>query len=312
MSVSDVQSVRPQWPELILSARPFAGGGASSKAAALDCLVRFSKPEEVARVLSAAAERGVGAIMPMNDATVLRALELTRATSPLAVYPVIPNAIGYVRDATDHGMIGAGIKHLRRMRVGDLVGIGIRGITSLRRVLLKDFRAILPILIEVEMAAFRKFQPPLVLLHAQVTDIALALGNHEAFRIFADVIRRRFGAEPVLVTCNYGLLARRLTEWDIDIGVIVAPFNSSGLLMKPNRQACESLLRESGRYVIADRLGASGVSLPDELAYLRPLGIRSAVVEMTGANDVETTRDSTSVGSTAGEAESPRATRGLA
>jgi hypothetical protein len=72
------------------------------------------------------------------------------------------------------------------------------------------------------------------------------------------------------------------------------------------------LLRESGRYVIADRLGASGVSLRDELAYLRPLGIRSAVVEMTGANDVETTRDSTSVGSTAGEADSPRATRGLA
>jgi hypothetical protein len=266
------------WPELILSARPFTGGGGSSKAASLDALAQFSRPQEIVRALGAAAERGAGAIMTMNDAPVLHALELC----PLPVYPVIPNAIGYVRDATDHGMIGAGIKLIRRMRAGDLLGIGLRGVTSLRRVLLKDFRAILPILIEVEMTAFRRFGTPLVLLHSQVTDLALALGNREAFGIFADVVRRRFGAEPGLVTCNYGLLLPRLSEWDIGIKVIVAPFNSRGFLMKPTRAACEALLAGDGRYVIADRVGAGGTSPSDDLAYVRRLGIRSAVVELGG------------------------------
>ena len=54
------------------------------------------------------------------------------------------------------------------------------------------------------MAAFKTFRPRLVLLHSQVTDIAVALGNREALRVFADVIRRRFGAEPGVVTNNFG------------------------------------------------------------------------------------------------------------
>jgi len=155
----------------------------------------------------------------------------------------------------------------------------VRGLTSLRRVLRRDFRAILPILVEVEMAAFRRFRPPLVFLHSQVTDLVVALGNHEALRVFAKVIRNRFGAEPGLVTCNYGLVLSRLAEWKIDIDVIAAPFNSSGFLMKPTKSACESLLGQTTRYVIADRIGAGGAPLGDELAYLRRLGIRSAVVE---------------------------------
>jgi len=290
MSRSDATGPKPPWPELLLSTRPFSGGGSLPKGTGLDCLVRFSDPAEVVRVLRAALERGVGAIMPMNDATLLQALDLGRASCPLEVYPVIPNAIGYVRDATDHGMVGAGIKHLRRMHVDDLLGIGVRGLASLRRVLLKDFRAILPLLVEVEMAAFKRFRPRLVLLHSQVTDLVVALGNHQALRGFASVIRSRFGAEPGLVTCNYSLLTQRLAEWSIDIDVIVAPFNLSGFLMKPTREVCESLVRETNRYVIADRIGAAGVPLSDEIAYLRQLGIRSAVVEVTGADAADFAR----------------------
>lgn len=273
------EAVEGRWPEIILSSRAFTGGGSLSRAAALDCMVRFSRPEAIAFALSAAAEGGAGAIMSTNDASVLQGLEICRAQSRLPVYPVIPDALGYVRDATDHGMVGAGIRHLRRMRVSDLLGLGMRGLASLRRVLLRDFRAILPLLLEVEMAAFRRFQPRLVFLHSQVTDLAIALGNHEALRIFAGAIRRRFGAEPGLATCNLGLLLLRLAEWEIDIRVIAAPFNSKGFLMKPSRAACESLLRETDRYIIADRLGAGGTPFDDELAYVQGLGIRSAVVE---------------------------------
>jgi hypothetical protein len=277
-----------RWPELILSGRPFLGSGTFANQVNLECLVRFSKPENSAGVLTAAARRGVTAITPMNDLTLLQALDLARATCGLQVYPVIPNAVGYVRDATDYGMVGAGIRHLRRLGLADLIGIGLRGVTRIRGALARDFRTILPILIDVEMAAFRAFRPPLVLLHGQVTDIAVALGNREALRIFADVVRRRFGAEPGVVTSNFGPLMRALTEWKVDIGVVVAPFNSKGFLMKPSREVCETLLRATDRYVIADRVGSDGVeSLASGFDYLRRVGLHSAIVEIADAEGID-------------------------
>jgi hypothetical protein len=119
-----------------------------------------------------------------------------------------------------------------------------------------------------------------VLLHSQVTDIAVALGNGDALRVFADVIRRRFGAEPGVVTNNFARLLQALRQWRTDISVIVAPFNAKGFLMKPTRPVCESLLNSTDQYIIADRVGCAGESLPEAFAYLRDLKIRSALVDV--------------------------------
>jgi hypothetical protein len=218
----------------------------------------------------------------MNDANLLRALDLAREHCNVQIYPIIPNMIGYVRDATDHGMVGAGIKHVRRLGVRDLFAVGTLGLMNFRGALRRDFTTILTILIEVEMAAFRRFRPSLVLLHGQLTDIAVALGNDKAFRVFADVIRRRFGAEPGVVTNNFAALLQALGDWKIDINVVVAPFNSKGFLMKPTQAVCESLVKKTDKYVIADRVGPPGTgSLNGGLDYLRGLDIRSAMVEIT-------------------------------
>lgn len=288
MSRSSAAASSPSRPELILSARPFLGASSLSAEADVDCLVRFSRPENSAQVVTAAARHGVGAIAPMNDATLLRALHLARASCSMQVCPIIPNVLGYVRDATDYGMVGAGIKHVRSLRVGDLLGIGMRGLVSIRQVIARDFKTILSLLIDVEMAAFKTFRPSLVLLHSQVTDLALAFGNREALCVFADVIRRRFDAEPGVVTNNFGMLLQSLTHWKLDIPVIVAPFNSKGFLMKPTRQVCETLLTRTDKYIIADRIAVDGVaSLPRAFEYLRELGIRSAMVDVADAAAVD-------------------------
>ncbi len=269
------------WPELIVSGRPFLGLSSLGKDAAIEYLVRFSRPEHSAAVIASAGRRGAGAIAPMNDTALLQALDLAGAPAAIEVYPVIPNALGYVREATDHGMVGAGLRLVRRLAIRDLLGIGLRGALSARRVLAREFSTILSLLIDVEMAAFRRFRPRLVLLHGQVTDLVLALRNERAFRVFADVIRDRYGAVPGVVTNNFSLLMRSLNEWRIDIPVIVAPFNRRGFLMKPSKAVCEQLLRDTDRYVIADRLGVAATEwLPDDFAYVRELGIRSAMVDV--------------------------------
>ncbi|MCK6556205.1 hypothetical protein L6Q96_16745 [Candidatus Binatia bacterium] len=276
-------------PRTILSARPFLGVSGGSKEDDLDCLVRFSKPAASAHLLNAAADCGIGAFAPLNDPVLLQALALARVASRLEVYPVIPNVMGYVRAATDHGMVGAGLRVLRNLGVADLFGIGLRGLAVLRGVLSRDFRTILSLLIDVEMAAFRKFRPPVVLLHSQITDIAVALGNHEALGVFADVVRKRFGAEPGVVTNNFVSLMQVLTQWGLDIRIVVAPFNASGFLMKPTPPACESLLRTTDRFIVADRIAPGGTAtLPQALEYLQRLGIRSAVVDVADTVTVNT------------------------
>lgn len=272
------------WPPLILSGRPLAGGGSGSKAANLDALMRFARPAATAELLVAAARRGLTAVAPMNDLAVLQALDLARAAAPLQVLPVIPNALGYVRDATDYGMVGAGLRHLRRLRPLDLIGIGLRGLPRARGALARDLRSVLPILVDVEMAAFRRFRPPLVLLHGQLADIAVALGNRAALEAFIAAVRDRHGAVPGVVTGNFDALMRARAAWRLDLPVVVAPFNARGFLMKPTRQACEAWLRNADCAVIADRVGAEGVeSVADGLAYLRDVGIRSAIVEVADA-----------------------------
>jgi hypothetical protein len=276
------------WPELILSGRPFVGASSLPKEANLDCLTRFAQPSAAAALLAAVAQRGVTAVAPMNDLAVLQALDQVRGAAAMQVFPVIPNAVGYVREATDYGMVGAGLRLLRRLRLLDLIGIGLRGLGRARGALRRDFRSILPILIDVEMAAFRRFRPRLVLLHGQLTDIAVALRNRAALRIFADVVRGRFGATPGVVTNNFDACMRALDDWDIAIPVVVAPFNTKGFLMKPTRRACEEWLRRGGRYVIADRVAADGVETPaDAFAYLRDVGISSSIVEMVDAASIE-------------------------
>lgn len=268
------------WPARILSGRAFLGGGAPSKAVGLDWLVRLADPAHGAALLRAAAAQGIGAVMPMNDAATLAALDRARADTALEVFPIIPNALGYVRDATDHGMVGAGLKHLRRLGLRDLLGIGLRSVPRAPRVLRRDFPTLLAVLVDVEMAVFRRYRPRLVLLHAQVTDIAVALGNVEALRVFADLVRRRYGAEPGLATSNFGLLLPHLRRTGLDLRVVVAPFNARGFLMKPTRDACEALLAAGDVTVIADRLGIDGPdSWPADFAYLDRLGIRSAVLD---------------------------------
>jgi hypothetical protein len=57
--------------------------------------------------------------------------------------------------------------------------------------------------------------------------------------------------------------------------------------MKPSKQACESLLEGTDKYVIADRISGGAATLEGAFEYLHGLGIRSAVVEIAEPSAVE-------------------------
>jgi hypothetical protein len=235
---------------------------------------------EMASVFNDAAAAGVDAVATLNQLDVLAALKKTRQVFPgLQVYPIIPNVIGYVREATDYGLVGAARRRVQQMALVDLLKIGIRGALKAPGVLKRDFNTLMSILFEVELASFKSLKPRVVFLHPQITDLALAFGNRPLFELYVRVMRKRFKAEPGLATNNLGWLLPKLKEWNLTIPFLLTPFNPSGFLMKPSRADCEALVASLSSAIIADKVDTAADPKRDTWDYLHRHNIRSAIIE---------------------------------
>lgn len=272
--------MNPAGPKVILGTANLVGHRSAERAAPTDHAGRFRTAVDIAAVFYEAALAGIDAVVTLNHLEVLRALRKARRTLPnLQVYPIIPNVIGYVREATDYGLIGAARRRVRQLALVDLLRVGLRAALNARGVLRREFNTLMAILFEVEMASFQTLRPRVVFLHAQITDLALALDNRALFELYLRVMRRRFGAEPGLATNNLGWLLPKLRDWRLEAPFLLTPVNPEGFLMKPSKAVCEAFLRSSSPRVIADSVDA--IASPDEntWGYLRGLGVRSAVIE---------------------------------
>ena len=231
-------------------------------------------PDELQRGLGA----GAGAVTGVYRPELIAALGELRHEFEFAVYPLVPNAPAYVRDLADLGMAGAALKRLRRLPPGGWLRLAAYGLAHVRGVLAQDFGAMLGVMIQMELPAFAPFRPPLVFLHAQMTDLLLACGNAAGLRAFADLARRS-GAEPGLATRNFGHLVSKLGEWGMDISIVAAPFNPRGYRMRPSREACEVLLAQERMTVVAEDLLASGaVGVSEAAEYVGGHALRSMVL----------------------------------
>ena len=60
----------------------------------------------------------------------------------------------------------------------------------------KDAEAILKLLVDAEMKMFHGLKTPVIFLQNVITDLILGLGADSTFKMFADHVRERYGAEP--------------------------------------------------------------------------------------------------------------------
>ncbi len=243
-------------PPVIASSRPVFGQSLIDKRTDLQLLESFASQAAIEKWLVDLAGRDIDTVATLSDPRIFAGVKAVRAKRGVSVnlIPIIPNVMGLVREATEYGMMGAGFRLLGRLGLINVAWIGIRSAPKALRVLKRDFNTMLSILWDIEMGQFRGFRPQRVLLHPQIADLALAVGNRRLFEEFAATMRR-YGAEPGVVTHNFGTMAERLAEWGIDISLFQTPVNGEGWHMKPNREACEALLKDGRIKVIADRPG---------------------------------------------------------
>lgn len=197
------------------------------------------------------------------------------------VCALVPHVAGYVREATDYGMFGAGWRRLRRIAPSSYPRLGLQGVRHALGVVRRDFTTLLMLLLEVEMASFRRVRPPFVFLHPQMTDLLVAMDNRRAVERALKKIRSASGADPGLATNNLGTLLQRLNEWGVEAPAVLAPVSPYGYGMRPSREACEEGLRlYRGQLVATSEAGFD----EQVAAYWKSLGVVSAVYDVPEPN----------------------------
>ncbi len=268
-------------PKPILSGRVFSGQLPLPKADNIDALARFSKPAPIAEYLREQQRRGINTIITMGEEKVVAALRLLkRGGSPMTVLPVIPNVPGYVREATEYGLVGAGIRRLVRVGPLGFFRAALVGARNPFKVLKKDFPTMLQALYEIEMGEFGQFRPPAVFLHHQMTDLFLSFQNRQFFADYERIMRRRFKTRPALATSNFPALAAKLKEWNIPIRIIAAPLNPDGFLMPGGLDAYREHLDTDRFILLADRTSTHGPTTPQAQKWCaQTLSVKGIVCE---------------------------------
>jgi hypothetical protein len=192
------------------------------------------------------------------------------------IWAIVPNVAGYVREVTDYGMFGAGLRRVRRINPMSGGRLFLKGIGNAGGILKRDFPTLLSLLLELESANFRKARPKIVFLHAQMTDLLLAMDHRPALEQAIRQMRRGFGAEAGLATHNAGTLLPRLKSCGLEVPYLLTTLHPLGYGMRPDREACERALEGYGGKLIAitDR-----ELQMDTAAYWRTHQVASAVYD---------------------------------
>ena len=264
--------------KIILGSNAFEGVGYLSRAQTRHYLEFFSKKENIMPILEASFNLGIKSFMCSNNPNILSALEDFKSSSDLSILAVIPNAYEYARESTEKGVLGMILSRAKEIDLYQRIRMGLRALSKIQGIVTKDLLTLLTNLMDFEMASFHSYNVTGVILHGQVTDLALSSDNKEIFDVYQEIVRERYKAQPILATHNFGTLLPKLMEWNIKLP-IMASFNKKGFIMKPTQEECERMLEKTDYFIIAKKVMAGGRLSPEEaFQYLSDKNIGSVVL----------------------------------
>jgi hypothetical protein len=277
-------------PRILFGDNQFFGVNHMSEDKARAQATRFQATPSVIKALDAAYEEGINVFMCTTHERIAEICDHVRAHPgdyrDFQFYPCMPYGVKYANAATEHGVLGALKLFLpEQARLGALM----KGSVSLAR---RDIRGIGELLIDAEMKMFEGLATPVIFLQNLVTDLLLGLGLTEAFRIFADHVRRRYGAEPGYITMNLPLALDALEAAGIENPIVCANINKLGFRMCGGIGAYEQAIATRSFRPIAMSVMASGSIAPHEaLEYVcRQPQIRSIVFGASSRSHIRETK----------------------
>ncbi|WP_394553148.1 hypothetical protein ACDF64_02135 [Agromyces sp. MMS24-JH15] len=224
--------------------------------------IRFQRTDAIMTVLDDAIDSGVTSFMCTTHDRIAEVVERVREEPAryegFAFMPCMPYAHKYADAVTELGMLGALKRFLPEEGALNAMLRGSRSFAT------KDIEGIVTLLVDAEMAMFRGVPTPVVWLQNVVTDLLLGLGFQDAFRIFADHVRTRYGAEPGFITMNLPMLVPALERAGIENPLVCANINKIGFRMSGGIDAYREALAERPFRAVAMSVFASGAIPPQE------------------------------------------------
>jgi hypothetical protein len=271
---------------LLFGDNQFFGVNHMSEEKARAQAMRFRDTGAVMEVLDAALDEGIRTFMCTTHERIGEVCEHMRANPAryrdYVFYPCMPYAHKYNNAVAELGMLGALNKFLPS---GGLVQGGMAFLN-------KDIERVMKLLIDAEMKMFEGLNTPVIFLQNVVVDFLMGLGFKDAFRVFAEHVAARYGAEPGFITMNLPRLLDLLDEVGVDNPIVCANINKLEFRMCGGREAYERAIAVRRFRPIAMSVFASGALAPREaLEYVcAQKGIKSIVFGASSRSNIRSTR----------------------
>lgn len=224
--------------------------------------MRFQDINAIADTLHAAYEAGIDGFMCTTHERIADLIALINAQPKrwegLNFYPGMPYAHKYANAITELGYVDAVRQFLPS---GGMLDAMMRGGKALAT---GDIEGIVTLLIDAEMKAFKDTNTPIIFLQNVVTDLVLGLGYFEAYRIFSDHVKSKYGAEPGYFSMNLPKLLPALAAVGVNNPIVCANVNKAGFRMSGGIDAYRDATRKHPAQVIAMSVFASGAIPPRE------------------------------------------------
>jgi hypothetical protein len=247
---------------LLFGDNQFFGVNHMSEEKARAQALRFQDIGAVIDVLDTAYDERVRTFMCTTHDRIALVCDHVRANpdryAGFTFFPGMPYAHKYANAMTEEGMLGAVRKFLPDEGFLDAA---VRGGTSMAK---KDIEGLVTLLIDAEMKMFAGLSTPVVFLQNVVVDLLLGLGFKDAFAIFAEHVKKRYGAEPGFFTMNLPMLLDTLDDVGVENPIVCCNINKIGFRMSGGFDAYQQALQERQFRAIAMSVFASGAIPPRE------------------------------------------------
>lgn len=257
-----IDSTSVKMDRLLFGDNQFFGVNHMSEEKARAQQMRFQNLDAVMDVLGFAHDEGVSTFMCTTHDRIAQVCDQVRANQDrypnLVFYPCMPYAHKYANAITEDGFLGAIRKFLPEEGLLDSV---VRGTRSLAR---KEIEGVSTLLIDAELRMFQGLRTPVIWMQNVVVDLLLGLGFVEAFRIFADHVRSRHGAEPGFITMNLPRLLGALHSAEVANPIVCANINKLGFRMSGGVRSYLEAMETQPFRAVAMSVFASGAIPPQE------------------------------------------------
>ena len=255
--------------ELILGHNQFIGVSHISEERGRERDKKFSKVENIYRVVEAASAVGFTNMIIETHPRMLDFLQYyeRNKTFDMNFYLQVPYVQAFVQTINQRGMRGFLSEMIGRAGVAGTSSLALKSAFNLLK---KDYLGIALSYFKVEIAPFSEFSVKALILHNTITDLLMALEVSSAFSAFDqyvnDVLKLDFG----LATWNFSLTKRNLERWDLRPAFLMTPVNVKGFDMNPTKDEIEAGLREyEGTVFAMNVLGGGAYSLPEAASYVK-------------------------------------------